>query len=310
MSDQPQMMRGGDGVTAAYAMAMEPVGLDLLETVAEGLDHSEGIAIAPDGSIYLGTEGGEIYRIEDGKPRVVARPGGFILGLAFDGSGLLYACDDERKLVLRIDPESGRSEEFFAGTEERPLHSPNWPAFDSQGNLYLSDSGGWQEAEGVIWVIRPGRRAEIFTEESVDFPNGLALTPDGSKLYAVESAPGRIIEIPVDDDGTAGPRRVLCELGYVVPDGIALADDDSLLIACYRPDAIYRWSEADGLEVLAADPQGTALSAPTNIAFSGPDRSLAVFPNLAGWHLSQARFGLRGVPLAHPSTDLIDGGTG
>lgn len=307
MREQLREVPSGRG-EGAYAMALEPVGLDRLETLAEGLDHSEGIAIGPDGSVYVGNEAGEILRLEDGELRVVARPGGFILGLAFDADGLLYACDDERKLVLRIDPQSGEWEQFFAGTEERPLRSPNWPAFDAQGNLYVSDSGGWQQADGAIWVIRPGRRAEIFTEESADFPNGLALAPDGSKLYAVESTPGRIIEIPIDDDGSAGPRRVLCELGYVVPDGIALVDDGSVVIACYRPDAIYRWSEADGLEVLAADPQGTALSAPTNIAFGGPDRSLAIFPNLAGWHLSQGRFGLRGVPLALPSTELVDGG--
>ncbi len=293
--------------TSPYALAAKPIGLDKLEAFAEGLDHPEGIAIAADGSLFVGGEAGQIYLIEDDQPREVANTGGFVLGLAADGDGQLYACDSVRKAVLRVDPASGTVELFSSGPGDRPMRVPNWSAFDPSGNLYVSDSGDWQAGDGLIWVVRPGRRAEVFSEESADFPNGLAMDPDGSKLYAVESTPGRIIEIPIDDDGSAGPRRVLCELGLVVPDGVALAEDGSLVVACYRPDAIYRWSEDEGLEVLACDPQGTVLSAPTNAAFAGDDRDLMVVPNLAGWHLIRACFGLRGVPLAKPSTTLIEG---
>jgi hypothetical protein len=49
-----------------------------------------------------------------------------------------------------------------------------------------------------------------------------------------------------------------------VPDGVALAADGSLVFACYRPDAVCRWSDHGGLELLAADPQGFALNQPTN----------------------------------------------
>jgi gluconolactonase len=120
--------------------------------------------------------------------------------------------------------------------------------------------------------------------------------------------PARIVEVPIDDDGSAGPVRVLCELGLIVPDGVAVADDGSLIIACYRPDAIYRWSAGDGLDLLAHDPQGMVLSAPTNVAFGGDDLDLLVVPNLAGWYLTRGRIeGIRGTPLFRPTADQLEG---
>jgi gluconolactonase len=236
---------------------------------------------------------------------VVAHTGGFVLGLAADSAGRLYACDSVAKAVLRVDPTDGNVEVFTSGTPDRPIRVPNWGAFDGRGNYYVSDSGDWQAGNGLIWVIRPGGRAEVFTEESVAFPNGLAVSPDASRLYAVESSPGRIVEIPINDDGSAGPRRVLCELGLAVPDGVAVAGDGGLVVACYRPDVIYRWHAEDGLSILAGDPQGTVLSAPTNVAFAGEQLDVLVVPNLGRWHLTRGRMGVRGTPLFRPTPEQI-----
>jgi gluconolactonase len=288
-------------------MALTPVGLDNLEMIAEGLDHPEGIALTRDGRMYVGGESGQIYLIEDDQPREVANTEGFVLGIAADGNGRLYVCDDARSSVLLIEPATGEVSVLATGLEDRPIKTPNFPAFDDHGNLFVSDSGGWQVGDGLIWVIRPGRRLEVFSEESSDFPNGLAVAPDGSRLYVAESSPGRLVEIPIRDDGSAGPRRVLCELGTTVPDGIAVAADGSLVFACYRPDAIGRWSEDTGLEVLAADPCGQLLNAPTNLAFTGDDLEVAVVPNLGGWHLTRGRLGVRGTPLPYPAAELLEG---
>ena len=258
------------------------------------------------GRLLVGGEAGQIYLIEgDEPPREVANTGGFALGMAVDGDGILYVCDEVRHSVWRVDPTTSQVDEFSTGSADRAMQTPNWPAFDTNGNLYVSDSGGWESHDGLIWVVRPGRRTEVFSDESVDFPNGIALAPDGSRLYVAESCPGRIVEIPIGTDGRAGSRRVLCELGLVVPDGLAVADDGSLVIATYRPDAILRWSAADGIDVLAADPQGQVLNAPTNVAFTGDSLEIAVVPNLGGWHLVRGRLGVRGTPLPRPRADLI-----
>ena len=91
-------------------------------------------------------------------------------------------------------------------------------------------------------------------------------------------------------------------LAGTVPDGIAFATDGSAVIACYRPDVVLRWSDAGGVEVLANDPEGVFLAAPTNCVFTGPDRATIVVPNIGRWHATRFRVpGLAGVPLFYPT---------
>jgi gluconolactonase len=180
---------------------------------------------------------------------------------------------------------------------------PNWGCFDPHGNYYVSDSGGWEAANGLIWVVRPDGTTAMFSEESVDFPNGMAVSPDGKALYVLESTPGRLVVIPIREDGTAGQRTVLVELPGAVPDGVALTEDGEFVISCYRPDAVLLWSAEEGLRTVAEDPRGTALAAPTNVAFTGPNLDVMVVPNIGRWHLTRIPAGIRGVPLHYPKLD-------
>src|SRR5689334_6168307 len=121
-----------------------PVDLARLETFAQGLDHPEGICRTLDGTIYVGGEAGQIYRIEaDGTPTEILRTDGFVLGLAADASGRLYAADTVHRCVWRIDPATLEREVFTSGSAEREIGVPNWGAFGPDGSYYLSDSGSW-----------------------------------------------------------------------------------------------------------------------------------------------------------------------
>ncbi|WP_373070005.1 SMP-30/gluconolactonase/LRE family protein [Gemmatimonas sp.] len=279
-----------------------PVNLDSLEIFGMGVDHAEGIAVTPDGVIYVGGEAGQIYRIVDDVPVEVANTGGFILGLACDADSRIYAIDNAHKCVWRYDPADGSIEKWLVGLDHRPLEVPNWGAFGPDGSYYLTDSGDWNACNGWIWVKRPGANLTVFSELATNFPNGCAVDPAGDRLYYVESSPrGAIAEMAINPDGTAGQRTELCDLGLAVPDGIAVAADGSLIIACYRPDLIYRWSADGGLEILAGDPQGVTLAAPTNAVFMGAGLDTLVVPNLGRWHLTRGKLGVSGAPLFYPS---------
>ena len=282
---------------------------DQREMFAHGLDHSEGIAITSDGTIYVGGEAGQIYRIgaDDSIEEVVSTKG-FTLGLAADGEGRLYACDGANMVVWRFDPATKQTAVFCDGLPGRKLASPNWGCFAADGTYYFTESGGWKERSGAIWRVPPGGRGEIWSEESVDFPNGCTMGPGGKSLYVLESTPGALVEYAVGDDGAAGPRRVVTELPGAVPDGVALTTDGSLVISCYRPDIIYRWREDLGLQVLAEDPEGVFIAAPTNVAFTGPDLATMVVPNIGRWHLTRFRHPeLQGVPLNYPTRAQLEG---
>jgi gluconolactonase len=283
-----------------------PVGLDRLEVFASGLDHSEGIAVTPAGDIYVGGEAGQIYRIVDDKPVEVASTGGFLLGLAADADGRIYAIDNVAKTVWRYDPMTQAVSPYARGPEGKPFRVPNWGAFDAQGNYYLTDSGDWMADDGLIWLVRPGGAAEVWTTVSTSFPNGCCVSPDGKNLYVAESAPtGAIVEIAIEADGSAGPRRVLADLGEAVPDGVACTSDGGLAIACYRPDVIYHWHPERGVTILASDPRGTVIAGPTNVVFTGPGLKTLVVPNIGRWHLSRGDLGVAGVPLNYPTREQL-----
>ncbi|MBI4922454.1 MAG: SMP-30/gluconolactonase/LRE family protein [Devosia nanyangense] len=283
----------------------EPVALDRIESYAFGLDHAEGICVTPAGDVYVGGEAGQIYRIVDDRPVELASTGGFLLGLAADAQGRIYAIDNVAKCVWRFDPASKGLTVYAKGPAGKPFNVPNWGAFDRSGNYYLTDSGDWMAGNGFIWLVRPGGRAEVWSEASTAFPNGCCLAADGQTLYIAESVPAALVAIDIRPDGSAGERRVLCDLGMTVPDGVAVTTEGSIVIACYRPDVIYRWHPKTGLSVLAADPRGTVLAAPTNIVFTGPGLDTLVVPNLGRWHLARGRFGLAGVPLHYPTADQL-----
>ena len=126
----------------------------------------------------------------------------------------------------------------------------------------------------------------------------------------LESYPGGLVEVPIRADGSAGARRVLCDLDPAVPDGVAPMEDGGLLIACYRPDAVLRWHPDEGLSTFAEDVRGTVLAAPTNIAFVGENLDLAIVPNIGRWHLTAIPLPASGVPPElprHPVSERIDG---
>jgi sugar lactone lactonase YvrE len=226
--------------------------------------------------------------------------GGFMLGLAADADSRIYAIDNVAKCVWRIDPGTGAKEVYADGSPAGRFYVPNWGAFDDDGTYYLSDSGDWGAQNGKLWKVRPGGEAEVWSEETRNFPNGLALSEDGSRLLLVESYPSALVELAIEADGSAGSRNVLCELGTAVPDGVAVARDGSLYIAFYRPDAIFRWHPDGGLQVFAQDPRGTVLAAPTNVVFAGERLDELVVPNLGRWHLTRLPAGIPGVPLRYP----------
>lgn len=287
-------------------MSCAQIALEALETFAQGLDHPEGICVTPSGEVYVGGEAGQIYHVvDDDQIREVANTGGFILGLAADAESRIYAIDSTGRCVWRVEPETGTTTLWAAGPTDRPFHTPNFGAFDSRGAYYLTDSGEWGKSTGCIWRVPPGGSPEIWTEESASFPNGVALSSDGSSLYVLESYPGALVEIPIAPDGSAGARKLLCDLDPAVPDGVAVTEDGALYIACYRPDVIYRWHMSDGLSVVAADPRGTVLAAPTNLVFVGHDRKTLLVPNIGRWHITRLRTDVAGIPPCYPTREQL-----
>jgi len=266
------------------------------------LDHPEAVAWGPDGRIYAGGEDGQLYRLglEDRSCQQVARvEGGFLLGLAHDADGNVYACDDRRACVHKITP-GGAVSTYASGGADHKMRVPNYPVFDDAGNLFVSDSGGFGDRDGLIWRIRPGGRAEIWDRSASGFTNGMCLSADGRTLFVVESSPPVISTIAIRADGSAGERRVILEMPRQVPDGVALDRNGDLYIAMYTPNVLYRHRPGGELVKLYDDWQQLKLIAPTNVAFGGRELSTLIIASLCGWSIHTAPMTVPGLPLRYP----------
>ena len=279
---------------------MHPL-LDKATIFCDGLDHPECIAIHPDGGVWAGGESGQIYRISPGGESVeeVANTGGFILGIAISpGAEWLAICDLVKKCVWRLELANLRLSILMQGAEDHLFQIPNYPVFDSSGNLYVSESGAFREISGKILKIHSNGREEIWHSGPFNFANGMALGPGERELYVVCSWLPGVERISISPDGSAGERSVYCTLPKTVPDGLAFDQEGNLYISCYAPNAIYKVSMDNTVIELIEDWEAHTLSNPTNIAFGGSDFDQLFSSNLGRWHITKIDIGSKGLPLA------------
>ncbi|WP_421914240.1 SMP-30/gluconolactonase/LRE family protein [Mesorhizobium sp.] len=245
--------------------------------------HPEGVAVHRDGSIWCGTETGDLLRLaaDGGSVERMGGTDGFLLGIAFDSAGNCFACDLRHAAIFRWDAMAGQMERFASSG----IRVPNYPVVDeARGWLYVSDSVGEDNRSGIFRYDLKTGEGGLWCREAMSFANGMAMAPDGNGLYVVESEAPCISYVPILPDGTAGARKVFVEGVHNVPDGLAFASDGSLFISCYEPSRIYRWRQDRGLEVLIEDPAATTLAHPTNIAFKGDKLYTS---NLGRWHITE-----------------------
>lgn len=272
--------------------------IDRFEVLAEGLNHPEGVAWNPvDGHVYAGGESGEFYRVSlDGTIEELGATGGSMLGIAVDGRGRVYACDDGNGEIARIDPETRTIETFARGVDGVELDEPNVAAFGPDGSLYVTCSG---DDRPEIVRIRDGV-TERWCEQLVEYPNGMAVVRAGDAMLVIESRAQRIARVPIDADGGAGKATTFTELPDTDADGLALDADGCVWATLYRPDGLVRF-DRDGREILRIDDHlATTFDAPTNMVFVGDGLRRAVVANVGDRFLSWADLGVAGAPLHYP----------
>jgi gluconolactonase len=274
--------------------------LDRLETIATGLDHPEGVAWGIDGRIYAGGEAGQVYAIaDDGTVDELGSTGGFMYGVTLDGNGNVYACDFGHAQIARMTP-GGEVSTHSTGTAAHPLRVPNFATFDDAGRLYVTDSGTWGADDGLVFRVESDGTTEVWSEAVPGFPNGSCLTAEGDALLVVESSRRRIVRVPIAPDGIAGAPEPVAEVPGSQPDGIALAEDGTMFVGCYRPDRVWRIPPGGEPEVLLDDPDGVALNQPANVAFVGSNLDRLAISSLGGWSIVALDVGAVGLPLRYP----------
>lgn len=264
-------------------------GLDY-QVLARGLDHAEGVCWdRVRGCVWAGGEAGQVYRIRlDGSIEIVAViPGGALLGLALDRNGDLYVCDPGNHQVWKVDTS------FNISPFGEPIDYPNYPAFGPDGRLYVSDSGSFFEATGRIVAIEPDGTTHDVSPRPIAFANGLVIS--GTTLWVVESSTPGVSKMDVG----GGPLELVVEMERCVPDGLALDEAGGLLISCYQPNQIWRWSKETGLTLVFDEWSGERILSPTNVAFYGENYERLALASLCGHDIVTIKPPHHGQPVQH-----------
>ncbi len=268
---------------------------------ADGLDHSECIAVHPDGSVWAGGEAGQIYKISgDGKNiEIINSTNGFILGIAFSpDASWLAACDLKNKCVWKLELATNELTKFATGAEGIPFNIPNYISFTRNGNLFVSESGAFREVCGKVYCFDEKGNGSVWHHGPFNFANGLALDKDEKFLYMVCTWLPGVERIAINPDGSAGKREVFCVLPQSCPDGIAFDEEENLYVGCYAPSRIYKIDKYGKAEILVDDWEAHTISNPTNLAFGGKNLDELFIANLGRWHISKIQLKVKGLKLA------------
>lgn len=182
------------------------------------------VTVDTEGNAYLSQRDAILQVDPSGQSRIWSRvraPRGHVI--LPDGSHVV--CLAGTRAVVRLNASGELVEELTNRSEGSFLRSPSHVAVDGRGGIYFTDPG-YARIRNPIgslhYINSDGDVLEL--ARNLGFPEGLALSPDGSRLVLVESQLNRVIEFQVLASGKLGPKRVLSRLPKETsdcPDGFA-----------------------------------------------------------------------------------------
>lgn len=214
--------------------------------VPGGLQWPMGLAVAPDGRLFVADGGFDYLLGENGALDLLGflfSPGfpGFTRGVAASAPGE-WVVTNSMGAVMRWRPAEGASETISAGHEV--LYGV---AAAPSGAVFFADGGA-----GRVLRAREGEVTELAS--NLDTPMGIALAGDGS-VYAGESGGGRIVRC-------AGGRSETVLDGLDQPQGIAIAGGMLYAVDIGTKELLRCDLAGGGKDVLAT---GLPVSAPPGV---------------------------------------------
>lgn len=279
-----------------------------MRELASGLLFPEGPVALPDGRMALVEIARRTVTMveRDGAKRILAEPGGGPNGLAMGPDGALYvannggfefhedaagvrptvqARDYSGGRLERIEPETGAVRVLYRemGSGQQ-LKGPNDLVVDREGGIWFTDLGKRRERDldygGVYYAAADG---SAITEAAHPFltANGIGLSPDETVLYVAETEGGRLWAFDLEAPGRIkkqpwpsphGGRLVYTAGGrYERFDSLAVEASGNICVATLINGGISVISPSGELVDFVAMPDRYT----TNICFGGQDLKTA-----------------------------------
>jgi gluconolactonase len=196
---------------------------------------------------------------ETGAVSVFRKPSHFANGNTRDRQGRLLTCEHDTRRVTRTEPD-GTITVIAERFEGKPLNSPNDIVCKSDGSIWFTDPPfgilgyyeGHKETPELptnVYRVDPASGRLAVVAGDVDRPNGLAFSPDESRLYIVEAGTSPRSIHACDVDGTRlTHKRKLIDAGPGTPDGLRVDVDGNLWVGWGMGE-----EGLDGVSVFNAD---------------------------------------------------------
>jgi gluconolactonase len=289
----PLCMKNGDiwfvEVESGNLTRLEPDGTLVRIKIGGG---PNGLALGPDGKIFIANNGGFVWSDMGGVPV----PG--------------HQADDYAGgRIETYDPATGIVETLYTYCDGNRISGPNDLVFDAFGGFYFTDTGKTRPRErdhgGVYYALADGSRIVPVVYPMVT-PNGIGLSPDGTMLYVAETETARLWAFDIAEPGVIAPRpsmnggRLVIGLGgetgeHLMIDSLAVDSAGNICLATLL-----------GNRITIVTPNGEIVGKvavpdlfPTNIAFGGGDMRTAYITLAATGQLIACQWDEAGLCLKH-----------
>ncbi len=213
------------------------------EKVVTGHGFMEGINFDRNGEMWMvSPPTGEIMKAKGDKVSRVGETYSIPVGAKFHKDGRLIVTDNAGELYAFNTKSTVRTTiaDSFEGT---PLKGLNDLVFDKSGGLYFTEPGDSSATNptGRVFYLPPGKDSELrLFQSNLAYPNGVAVSADGQRVYISEFTKNRIIAAPSANAKDA--REVPFVFGQfeggIGPDGLAVDTEGNLYVAHFQAGEI------------------------------------------------------------------------
>jgi sugar lactone lactonase YvrE len=178
-----------------------------------------------DGQLWFSDWGtGRVFSVAtDGTPTAEAEVASFPMCIDFLPDGRLLVVSSADRQLLRREPDGS----LVPHADLAPVSTKPWNdiVVDGRGNAYVNSIGfdfpGEEFAPGIVVLVTDDGTVSLVAD-GLAFPNGMAITADGSTLIVAESYAEQLTAYDIAEDGTLSARRVWAATPGEHPDGICV----------------------------------------------------------------------------------------
>jgi gluconolactonase len=252
-----------------------------------------GLAVGPDGGIYVCNDGGFTWT-EMGDLQLPIGPGGVTQPDDYVGGS-----------IQRIDPVTNEVTVLYTHCEDQQLKGPNDCVFDRDGGLWFTDHGkvrAYDEDRGFVFYCKPDGSEIRRVIGGFRQPNGIGLSPDGSRLYVATTPDAHLYAWDITGPGEVAAANPFGHGGQLIGHAPIGAAFDSLAVEANGNIAVATLVSGPGITVFS--PDGELVEhvrcpdpLPTNIVFGGEGGTTAWVTLSATGRLAQFDWARPGLTL-------------